>query len=75
MTTINTQHNPWWSFMPHTTLQGISVEEPFSRSPLRSLWRLACGDRAAPGSLPLIPPDGGTHALHIADASPPNKQT
>ena len=23
----------------------------------------------------LIPPDGGTHALHIADASPPNTQT
>ncbi len=37
---------------------------------LRSFWRLACGDCAAPGSLPLIPPDGETHALHIADASP-----
>ncbi|MEK6784645.1 MAG: hypothetical protein AABY61_04135 [Nitrospirota bacterium] len=37
--------------MPHTKLRGISVEEPFYRSPLSSLWRLAYGDRAAPGSL------------------------
>ena len=36
--------------MPNTKLRGISVEEPFCRSPLSSLWRLACGDRAAPGS-------------------------
>ncbi len=43
--------------------------------PLRSFWRLACGDRAASGSLPLMPPDGGAHALHLADASPPNRQT
>ncbi len=38
---------------------------PLTLVPLRSVWRLACGDRAAPGSLPLIPPDGGTHALHM----------
>ncbi len=38
---------------------------PLTLVPLRSVWRLACGDRAAPGSLALIPPDGGTHALHM----------
>ena len=50
VTTFNTQHDPWWSFMPHTKLRGINVEEPFCRNSLRSLWRLACGDRATPGS-------------------------
>lgn len=35
VTTINTQHDPWWSFMPNTKLRGINVEEPFCRSPFR----------------------------------------
>ena len=48
---------------------------PFTWFQLRALWRLASGDRAASGSLPLMPPDGGAHALHLADASPPNRQT
>ncbi len=42
---------------------------------LRLFWRLACGDRAAPGSFPLIPPDDRTHALRIADATPSITQT
>lgn len=35
VTTINTQHDPWWSFMPNTKLRGINVEEPLCRSPFR----------------------------------------
>ncbi len=38
---------------------------PLTLVPLRLVWRLACGDHAAPGSLPRSPPDGGTHALHM----------
>ncbi len=44
---------------------------PLTLVPLRSDWHLACGNRAAPGSLPLIPPGGGTHSLRMT----PNTQT
>ncbi len=32
VTTFNTQHDSWWSFMPHTKAHGINVEELFCRS-------------------------------------------